>query len=637
MAKIEQKYMTQTVDGKVTRKARDESDAQKGRFNWWRADEEECAQQIASTIKFIQNHQSGRMDQLVASTRLYGNNQAFGLYGMGSANIQNVMTTRVSFNLCSSIVDTIVSKTAKNEVTPSFITTGGTWGMQRKAENLTKFIEGCFYENKVHTKINESVSDAGVWGDGLVYVYRTDDDKAAVERVVPHELLVDPIETLVGNPRQLHRVKPVDRDILYEMFDGDEEAQAKIMSADPIPAKDMGGVGSAADQIMVSESWHLRSSKKAKDGVRAMSIGDLLLLREEYTKDYFPFPKLPYAKNKFGYWAKGACERLQNLQLAINREMILEDKSRHMMGSFKILVENGSKVVSQHLNNEVGAIIHYTGAQPQYVTPPHIQNDSQSRVESFIQKGYQQEGVSQLAAANVKPQGIDSGEALRTYDQISDDRQLSFEKSVEAFGLEIARQMIDVVKDIYKDTKTYNVTWAGSTFMKTVDWKDVRLEEDEYVLKAFPTSSLPEEPAAKLQTVQEYTQAGFITPRAARRLLRMPDVEMADHLADAAEELIMKSIEDILYDGAKDIVPDDEWDLQMAKMYSIQYLNYAKLNNCPENRLELLRTFMSQVDNALGLTDQPQAGVDATGTPQAQAMPAPQSDLIPNVPQTGAA
>jgi hypothetical protein len=543
---------------------------------------------------------------------------------------------RVSFNLCQAVIDTLTSKIAKNEVTPTFITSGGIWGMQRKAENLSKFVSGCFYENQAHMKIVEAFNDAATWGDGFDHVYRTPDQRVGLERAVPHELFVDPIETLNGMARQLHRVKIVDRELLLWMFEDDKEAQAKIKDAMPANAQEVGGMNTAADLVKVTESWRLRSSKNAGDGLRVMCIEDELLLKDEYKRDYFPFPHLRYAKRKFGYWGIGACERLEKLQLGINREMILIDRSHYMGGSFKVLVENGSKVVSQHLNNDVGTIIHYSGTKPEYVTPPTVQPDKYTYVDSLIDKGFRQEGVSQLQASSLVPLGIKSGAALRDYDQISDDRQLYVAKAVEAFALEIASQMIEEVRDIAEEKKGYKVTWPGTSFLETIDWKDVNLERDEYILKAFPTSSLPEEPSARLETVQEYMQAGVISPRAGRRLLRQPDLEMSDNLANAAENLIMKAIEDILYDKKKSR-PDDKWDLVLAKQIALEYWNYAILNNCPRDRIRMLENFMAIIDDELKLTAAASPGpAPTTAPPLANPQPTPQSNMVPNV-NTGAA
>lgn len=637
MAKVERSTMTQVDSkGKVLRKPKENK--LEGRFDWWKEEDDTAmAQQIAATLKFIQTHQSARVEQLTVSTRMYGNTSAFSLLGSAFTRASSVAPSptaqRISYNLCSSVVDTLVAQMAKDKVIPTFITSGGKWGMQKKAENLTKFIDGCFYENRMEEKKDMSTKDAGVWGDGILHIYRSERDRVAVERGLPHELFVDQVESLVAKPQQMHRVKICDRNVLKGLFQDDEEALEKIDRAMPSNMQDVAGQASAADLVTVVQSWHLPSYDGADDGCCVISLEDKVLTpkdQRKYDKDYFPFAILPYAKRLLGFWSQGAVERLQNLQGEINRCMILEQKSRWMQSSFKILVENGSKVVSQHLNNDVGTIIHYVGTPPQYITPPAINPDNREWVDSLIAKGYQQEGVSQMASSNVKPLGVDSGAALRTYDKIGDDRQLVFGKQVEAFILEVGRQMIEVVRDIYKDKHTYKVTWPGVSFMDSVDWKDVNLERDEYVLKAFPTSTLPEEPMARLQTIQEYMQAGLISPRGGRRLLRTEDLEMSDMLASAAEDLICKTIEDILYDKKQDVRPDANWDLQLAKQISLQYYNYALVNNCPEENMNLLREFQGYIDDELGLTAPPVAPAAPGQVPMANPQPTPTSPLLQN-------
>ncbi len=642
MSTIDYRKMDKFIDGvKVQDGKKDDDKAFALGQYWWKKSGPEMAQAIAASLKFMIHHQATRTEQLIASTRLYGANSAFNFIGpalsKSAASSASGGANRVSYNLCSSVVDTMVSKAAKNKVIPTFNTSGGVWGMQKKAEDLSKFVEGWFYEQKVHKKSVEQFRDGGVWGTGIVHVFE-EDDQAKVERVFPHELVVDPIEALSGNPRQLHRVKIVDRGILLDLFKDDEKAVEAIKKANPSSYIEVGAEGTAADLLTVTESWHLRSGKDCDDGVHVLCLEDTILTPEDemkYDNDYFPFVFWHYNKRLMGFWGQGACERLQPLQLEINRLMVLDQKSRWMQSSFKILVENGSKVVAQHLNNEVGTIIYYTGTPPQYILPPAIDPSNETKLDSLIAKGYQQEGVSQLAAASLKPQGVDSGAALRTYDQIADDRLMFLLQELEQAVLEVARQGINVIKDIYKRKGTYKVLFPSTKFLESIDWKDVKLDEDEYVLRAYPTSSLPDDPAGRLQYVQEQMQAGLISPRAGRRLLAQPDIEMSDKLANAAEDLIHKVLEEMLNDGEYR-APEPQYDLAMCKSLYLQYYNYAVLNNCPDDKLSVLRRFGEQVDDLLGINaPQPAqsmaaSGVGAIAPPMANPAPAPVSPMLQN-------
>jgi hypothetical protein len=387
------------------------------------------------------------------------------------------------------------------------------------------------------------------------------------------------------------------------------------------------------DIICVTESWHLKSSPDANDGMHVFCVGEGALA-EEYDKDYFPFPHVRYARRKLGWYGQGACERLQNIQGAINRCMILKDRSMWMMGSYKILIENGSKVVKQHLDNEIATVVTYSGIPPQYITPPSANPEVKEWIDALIQWGYQQEGVSRLSTTGEAPLGVESGKALRTLSQIGDDRFLFMQQELEDFTLEITRQAVDVAKDIYARTKKYEVVFPDTRFMETVDWKDIQLDSEEYVLKAYPTSSLSDDITGRLSEIQELAQAGMVSPRSSRRLMDMPDVEMSDSLANAAEDRLHQIFEMMLEDKKMIRFEPGFHDAQLASQLALQYINYAEYYQCPDENIQLVRDFLAQV-NSEAITPQP--GVVPPGsppsgptTPQAAPQPTPQSNLIPN-------
>ena len=635
MTTVQRSNMTQTDSkGKVLREPRNNATEMAVNFRWWDLEEDvSIAQAIAATLKFIQHHQGSRLDQLAVSSRLYGMSGIYNLIGTAFARASTInsspVSQRISFNLCESIIDTLESKMAKNKVIPTYITNGGVWKEQRKAKDLTKFTQGLFYQENIHKKAIHCWCDAAVWGDGFIYVYENN-DKVCMERVLPHEIFVDTIETAYGEPHQLHRVKTVDRDIAREMF---PELENEINTVSPATSQDTGGQGTAVDLINVVESWHLKSGPDAKDGLHVISVGDGAII-EDYEEDYFPFCHLRYARRKIGWYGQWACERLQTIQGEINRCMILKQKSLWMQGSFKVLVENGSKVVSQHLNNDVGTIINYTGTPPQYVAPPATNPELQQWIDALINYGYQQEGVSKMTSTGEVPLGVESGKAMRTLTQVSDDRFLFMQQEMEDFCLDIAKKSINLVKKIYARTKKYEVIFPTTRFMETVDWGSINLDEDQYVLKAYPTSSLSDDLTGRLSEIQELVQAGMITPRTAKRLMDMPDVEMNDNLSNAAEDMLHKIFEDMLEDG-KYRAPEPFFDLQLAKQLVNEYYNYADFMNAPEDRLALLQQFNSQVNDMVAAAQPPMPPAAAPGQPamQPQATPeaTPTSNLIPNV------
>jgi hypothetical protein len=599
---------------------------------WWKVNKTDRAKAISFVVKQLGDYDTRRQSQYQTSVRLYGNIDLLGLNGMSmskSGSVQGAVKDRISYNIVQSVIDTVVAKMAKNKPKPLFLTSGGNFKQQRKAKKLDKFVDGIFYENKISELRNVIRRDAGVLGDGIVQVFEYN-KRVKFQRVLASELYVDWMEAFYGEPRQIHRVKNVDRQVLIEQFPGKERA---IKDANAASDLTHGELRNVADQVTVVESWHLPSGPEAKDGLHCICLEDETLEEEEWTKDFFPFARESFGPRMYGYWSQGSAERLQNIQLELNKILWVESRSFHLAGTFKVFLQKGSKVVKEHLSNEIGAVVEYTGAEPKYVVPPVLPPGFEERKQFLINAAYQQEGVSQLSASSQKPAGLNSGKALREYNDIESDRFMTIGQADECFHLDLARLAISVAKDIAEREGGYEVKYASKRFTETIDWKDIDLDEDAYVMKMYPVSSLPNDPAGRLQTVQEYMQAGVIDPITGRRLLDFPDLEQVESLGNAQEEWINMVLEKIVDDGEYS-PPEPEMDLQLSKRLVLQYIAEGHTNDLDPERMELLRNFNTQLD-ALAQAGAPPpmaGGMGPGGQPQASPMAPPQSDLIPNVP-----
>ena len=604
---------------------------------WWLAKKEELPYVLAQIVKTLSESDSKRQTQYQVSTRLYGNTNIMGVNGLSfskATSVQNAVKDRLSYNIVQSGIDTVTAKMAKNKPKPMFLTSGGDWSLQSRAKKLNKFCEGIFYENKAHFMGIDSFRDGAVLGDGIIHVFDYH-NRVRWERVMPSELYVDPIESFDGNARQMHRIKPVDRQVLIDMF---PEKKKQIMEANSTSADLVATYQNVSDVVTVCESWHLPSGPDAKDGLHVITLEDDLLFVEDWTRTYFPFARFTWGKRLYGYWGQGAAEQIQNIQLEINKLLWVKQRSLHLAGSFKVLLENGSKVVKEHLNNDIGAIVTYTGVKPEYVIPPVIPMEIDTQINWLKQAGFEQLGISMLSAASQKPAGLNSGKALREYNDIESDRFMVIGQLWEQFFLDLARLSIDTAKEIYDREGEYEVKVPGKSFISTIDWKDVDLDEDEYVMKMFPVSSLPQEPAGRLQTVQEYVQAGFISPRTAKRLLDFPDLEAVENLENAAEDYLNDVFDKITNDGI--YTPPDQFDdLDLAEQICLEYIQKGKLNNLEDDKVMLLIKFLSQVraikakaQQALMPTDAGAMPMPGAANPQAAPMPQPTSDMVANQP-----
>lgn len=597
---------------------------------WWLSSDKLIYQDLGSVFSQLYKYDSQRATQYIISTKLYANTTLMGTQGISLAKIatstQNTPKERLSYNLVQSVIDTLVSKTSKNKPKPMFLTSGGDYDLQTKAKNLEKFVDGICYANKCDGLDDQLDRDSFVFGDGIQHVY-VQDNEIKIERVLPSELIVDQYEAYYGFPRQMHRFKRIDRMVLADMF---PSKKTIIMECNSASEEIASTVPNMSDEITVLESWHLPSGKDSEDGKHCICINNGTLLAEEYTKDYFPFIRLSWCKRLAGYWSQGLAEQLQPIQLEINKILYVIQKSLQMGGSFKVLIENGSKIVNEHLTNDIGALIYYNGTKPEYITPPILQPEYFAHLASLKQSGYEQAGISMLSAASQKPSGLDSGRALREYNDIETERFLFFGHEKERFIIERTKIIVDMAKDIYENSKKgMKVKFPGKKFIETIDWKEVSLADDEFVLKIYPVSSLPQTPEGKLQTIIENMQAGLISPKAGKKLLDYPDLEQFEELENAEEEYLNKVMQGICSKG-KDayVAPDSFDDIQLAREICLQYIAKGKLHNLPNDRMSLLQTFISQLDL---LIEKSMESIQQA-QPATQAVPEapPTSPMLPN-------
>lgn len=593
---------------------------------WWLLKDYEMAQAIVGTVTSLANGDAKRQTQYQISARLYGNTNIMGINGLSFSKIQSTQATlkdRVSYNIIQSCVDTLVSKISKNKPKPSFITSGATWKVQRKAKQLDKFVDGIFYENEIYKLGPKLFRDSLVFGSGVIHVFEHE-GRCKFERVIPSELYVDQMESFYGHPRQMHRVKNVDRGVLAALY---PEHEKLILAANAATIDITGTYQNIADQVTVCESWHLPSGKDAKDGLHVIAIDNAILFQEDYTKHYFPFAFMQWSDRLYGFWGQGLAEQIQNIQLEVNKLLWVIQRSMHMAGTFKVFLEHGSKIVKEHISNDIGVLVNYTGTPPQYVSPPIVPPEIYAHLQTLKMQAFEQAGISQLSATSQKPAGLNSGKALREYNDIETERFMSVGHEYEDFYLKVAKLAIGCVQDIYARDKSYRVFTPGKKFLDQLDWKSIRLEDDEYTMKVYPVSKLPTDPAGQLQTITEYIQAGFISPRAGRRLLDFPDLERAEDLGNAQEEWLHKVIEDMIDNGTV-YHPEPDDDLALARELALQYLPFAKTQGAPEQNIQLLRDFVSEIDQLA------QIAIAAAQPPleaQAPAIPMAASELVPNV------
>ena len=530
--------------------------------------------------------------------------------------------------MIQSVTDTLVSRIAQSRPQPVFLTDNGDYKQRNLSKKLNNFILGEFYQTKAYELATIALRDALVEGTGVIHCFETPDNKVGLERVLLTELLIDPNEAMYGEPRQLYRIKLVDRDVLYANF---PKFKAKLeQAAKAYPDNSADSSKSVSDLVMVVEGWHLRSGKKATDGRHTLACSAGYLVDEEFKKDRFPFSFMHYSPRLLGFWAQGVAEQLMGTQMELNSILFTISRAIKLVGVPRVFQEESAKITSAAHNNEIGVIVKFRGTKPTYEVAPCNAPELYAERDKLIQYGYQQSGVSALQASSQKPQGLDSGEAIRTYDDISTDRFASLSRRYDNLFVDLTYQIIDLAKDICERDDEYSTVYPNKNGTKEIDLKKADLIQDQFIVQCFTQSSLPKDPAGRLEKVTEMVQSGMVSLQEGRRLLDYPDLEQIEKLANAAEERILQILDDIIESG-KYTPPDAFMDLDQADRITTQYINLYASAKLEESKMQKLRDFFSVVQSIKAQAAQPPPQA-AAPMPQATPQPPPQSPLVPNSP-----
>ena len=608
---------------------------------WWEAKtKNDLCGQLLGTVAYLKESQSYRQRQAAVFARLYGNMSLFNFIGNNVSKMDTATglpSDRPTFNVVQSSTDTLVSRISQSRPAPVFLTDNSDYNERNLAKKLNNFILGEFYQTKAYEKAAIILRDALVEGTGCLKVFPTADNKVGLERRLLTELFVDQAEGMYGDPRRMYEMKLVDREVLMDQCPGYRKEIE--LAAKATPDNSAESSKTVSDLVLVVEGWSLPSGPDAKDGRHTIACSSGILLDEKWTKDKFPFVFLHYSPRMMGFWSQGLAEQLMGTQMEINSLLHTISRAIKLVGVPRIFVEDGSKVVKSHFNNEIGSIITYRGTKPEYEVAQCVPQELYAQLQRLIDYGYQQCGVSALQASSTKPAGLNSGEAIRSYDDISTDRFAALSRRYDNFFIDLAYQVIDLAKDISIETGSYQTIYPNKDGTKEIDLPKADLLEDPFVIQCFNQSSLPRDPAGRMQKIVEMMQSGMISVKEGRRLLDYPDLSQVEKLANASEERIYQMLDAIIEEGEY-TPPDSFLDLALATEVSTQYINLYSGAKLEEEKADMLRTFFQQVQDlkmaAMPPAPPPGAAPGAPGAapnaPQAAPQAPPTSDMLPNAP-----
>jgi len=562
---------------------------------WW-DESENIHKHVFAAAGNIRKNQTALEDLQERHFRLYSGLPLYSAFTFNLAFDQ--MDAKFTMNVVQSGVNTMVSKITKNKVKPTFLTDGGDWGMQQQAKKLDKYVYGQMYKLNIEAEAKKAFRDACIFGDGFLKHWHDKEGEIHVRRVFNPCLLIDQAECLYGQePKTVYEIRITDKDTLKAKYP-DFKLEIDEASISDVPFF-IDSFETSHNLVLVIEAFRvqIRHGKEVKIGKHFIGISTATFLYEDFDFEEIPYIPMSFMPNAIGFYSKGIAEMITGHQVEINRTLRRLSRSMNLMSSPNILVDYMSNIIDTHFNNEVGTVIKYKGAPPVYNFPQGVSPVVIDYLLMMYQKAFEEIGLSQLTAQSKKPEGLDSGKALREYNDIETERFAEVAQAWENFHLKISKAIIQHSVKIAEAGGKVVVLSPNKYGAEKINFKDIKLKDSEYIMQVYPTSMLPKTPAGRLSYVQELLTTGMVTPEEGLSLLDFPDVmemtEMKNAFIDDIRHTAYLIIEKDEY-----MQPEPYQNLQFGIQYMTAKYLQMKVRGLPQEKLDLLQRW---VNDALSL------------------------------------
>lgn len=500
--------------------------------------------------------------------------QSVGYYWNGES------TNNVNENVIRSCIDTLTSKIACQKVRPFFNSVNGSWKDFELCTQAQQFFDVLFDEYNVNDIVTLAFKDACIFERGMVYVSNT-----GIERMLPWTVYTNPAEDSYNRNTEL----------LWEC----KKYPKALLPFD---------IKTSQDLITYTRYWN------TKEKVFYTWIPEANYNQVETYEKELPFVQIYYNKPLFGSSCSSVVDVLFGIQDQIDnliRTCAIAAK-RNMPKTY--WVPEGTDVKAGSLNNEVGQVIPYRPIPGASGVPVICDEqriiDPQYRdlIDKYKQDAYELVGISQLSATSQKPQGLNSGIALSTMENIESDR---FETQLN----QVIRCYVDLAKKCINILDAKELILPQEKTRTMLNWEDLISAAKSFNIQFSAAESLSKDPSTKLQQLQSLAQAGIIPQSHIAKYLELPDIESAYNITTNALNAVMSLIKETIEGDEVPVIPPyipiptlKEECLNM--MLSLRGANYEQ-NKADIDKLMLLYNAIQDTSEAM----RPEEEVPPEGAP----------------------
>ena len=589
--------------------------------SWWDADDDEVGDVIQAYMNRLRHEQSERLYDFQVYKAIYGNDSSMVMSWEDSEYGNN--SSGLKLNITKNMVDSAVSRIGKSVPALRVVPNDAQWSFKRRATRLNKYLNARMRSSDVQVQAPLAFRDAAIYGTGFLKAVEID-GKVYVERVIPFDIFVDPVEAQNGTGKvsHMHQCSRASKDQLIADFVEDGYVtEQEILDAPDATRYEWENrydiYGKLNGLVNVVESWKLPTTPGGDDGRHVISIPGAVLLDEEWEVKRFPISHIHWNAPDMGFWGTGLVEDMADLQWEINQTMLGMQRNMWFGSMLKVFVNRNADIQTSHITNDI-AIIEHNGEAPVISAPAAVNQSTVGYLNLLIKQAYEQHGISQMMASSQKPPGLTSGVSLMEhYDQQS-ERFQTISRQYQYMFVNLAEMIIDCQKAISDmDEDRTQISWVDKDVVKKIDWDDVSFDKNDYELQLEATNFLPETRGGKLEIVEALAKNGVISGKWIPSLFEEPDMKRFNALNNASFHYVEFVIETLSDDEAEFINPETIMDHALAFELITAAYQEALVDEAPD---EVIQRF----DKYIGLLKAMMDKMMAEQMAQAQAAQMPQ-------------
>lgn len=458
-----------------------------------------------------------------------------GYYSNSQYDTEEDTSSGIQENIIKSCIDTLVSKIASQKVRPYFNTVNGTFKEMRIVKQAQQFFDQLYDDQNVNKTVTKAFKDACIFDTGIIYI---DKDTHSIQRVLPWQVAIDNREASYSGLTRLVWKK--------ENF--------PVTNIPFTDSKLKRQVVNTQQQVTFYEYWNLNEGKKV------YYIPEMDFYKEEkYEENLLPFIFINYDDPVKGNSSVSVVDLLFGIQDEIDSLIVKIKDASQLSSPLKYLVPESSSVKVNKLTNRVGEVITYS-ALPNQTTPPVVAvtepfMDPQwiSLLDKLKQDAYELCGISQLSATSQKPQGLNSGIALSTMEDIESDR---FEVQLNT----IIRTYVDIAKMCIALFNRDENILPDNRLRKGFTWGDIVDAQNQLIIQFSAAENLSKDPQTRAQQVMMLVQLGVIPQNRIASLMEIPDTVQGYSIANNSIEAVMNVIDECIENNnfeVPDFIPTD--------------------------------------------------------------------------------